>query len=115
MKHIKTYKIFEEYGSEIIETIKDICLEIDDKGYATCISHDVAFNYFLWVNKKRNEMSSPAFQYDEVKDVIDRLKDYLGNKLLWTRMMDVNSTWVDITGLEPIAPIYIIKIKFRDI
>ena len=71
--------------TEMIEDVKDICLELEDKGFSIKSGFDVAHIPFIpscIIITKRCNSEFDVFGYDEVREVIDRLKDYLDNKFL---------------------------------
>ncbi len=77
MKHLNTYKLFEKWNykqhelSEMVSNVKDILLDLDDNGFKTNIN----FFYNPWITiivTKKTE-----FEYSEVIDVVERLKEYL--------------------------------------
>lgn|ERR1035437_3849829 len=81
MKYLNTYKIFEsKFESlshnemkEMYDTCKDICLELEDLEFKI----DIGFFYNPWI---RFEISKyKRFEYDEVREVIDRLSTYLSD------------------------------------
>ena len=80
MKYMKTYKIFESLSTDELEDIKDICIELEDKGFKVHVSK-MGLKYFII--------------YEEV---VERLKEYLGDRIIYIHTYNVNSkgygTWV---------------------
>ena len=99
MKHIKTYRLFEsllpkesvnetlstDNYVEIIYTIKDICIELEDKGlkvtYDMCKdgTSDIGINICKNVGVHQHRHEDVSFKYGDIKEVLNRLKDYLGH------------------------------------
>src|ERR1035437_6571266 len=85
MKHLKTIRIFEAISEEV-EDIKDICLELEDKGYT--IYHRINNNRNSFTIRRDDMNTSSAyfpyayFLYSDVSEVVERLSDYLGDKVL---------------------------------
>lgn len=50
MKYIKTYKLFEGLDNDIISTLKDICLEFEDKDYRYIISDYYEKNDYFYID-----------------------------------------------------------------
>lgn len=94
MKHIKTYKLFEDLrvpiGNHDINDLKDICLELEDEWF------DIKFDHMEWngnhaeirIKKSGGAYSSnpyaakeATFNYNQVSEVVHRLEDYLGDFL----------------------------------
>src|ERR1035437_1133952 len=95
MKHLKTIRIFEAISEEV-EDIKDICLELEDKGYT--IYHRINNNRNSFTIRRDDMNTSSAYErsrliqavyfpyayflYSDVSEVVERLSDYLGDKVL---------------------------------
>lgn len=85
MNHIKSYKLFENKDNlqEVIETVKDICLELQDDGYTIDLDFHPASNYNILIIKKLSSTivnGNPElleFNLSDVREVIDRLLEYL--------------------------------------
>ena len=84
MKYLIKYKLYENQNiTEIIQDIDDICLELKDEGF-TIIRHSSSFKGFLdkeresylEIIKMIDEIEQP-FEYEEVEDVVERLKDFM--------------------------------------
>jgi|ERR1035437_610744 uncharacterized protein (UPF0335 family) len=85
----------ETIAKEIREDIKDICQELVDDGFNT-VSHKagLAGNLeCLFIGKKE------TFKYNEISEVIERLKEYLGDRI---REMSISqgSGWVDMPKFD---------------
>lgn len=89
---IKTFENFN--NNEMVDTVKDICLELEDEGF------DVRHN---WINEttimKGTGAKHVLFDYNEVKEVIDRLREYLGDRLISISASN-GSGWVNIRRLQ---------------
>ena len=90
MKYLKKYKIFETLRfedkytgleiKEIIDTCKDILLELEDKGFGTSVdliqrrnSVDGRIKIIITISK------TGIIYYEDIDEVIKRLEDYLGD------------------------------------
>ena len=101
MKHIKSKKLFESITDYEISDIKDICLELGDKGFnvqVNSVNIIPATKYNVWIVKSIQD-TYVEFLYSEVEEVIDRLKDYLGDKIT---NIDVNVDyyWTNINSRQ---------------
>lgn len=73
MKYLKKFNE-ELQNQEIINDINDIFLELKDEGFI--IRHNEEFtNFYIYKNGNK------IFRTDEVTDVVERLKDYLSDRL----------------------------------
>lgn len=72
MRHLKKYN--ESKEELTLQDIRDICLELQDEGFKIEIEY-----YYVKISNPNKK-----FKYDEVKDVMLRLKDYLGEWYLRT-------------------------------
>ena len=78
MKHLRSYTLFESIDDDLIQTVKDILLPINDMGY------DISVNHYI-INGDTNQLiirvvtyvDKPLLITDEVKDEFMRMKDYL--------------------------------------
>ncbi len=88
---MKYLKYFESNSFDVLkEDIKDICLELTDIGYSIKIrkkidDHDIFTNYgeyrfSIGKNNGDHYSTDPElyFDYKDVKETIERLKEYLG-------------------------------------
>ena len=83
MKYIKSYKLFESLeqgkiigdGADDYHTIKDICLELEDEGYECLI-----FANRVKIQKTTQKGSPQAFYIRDVKEVLNRIINFLGEK-----------------------------------
>lgn len=91
MKYLKTYKIFESSNLQRInQTCEDILLELKDDGFNCNIlindwSGDINIDEDInWINidvsKDCRDVSDLDLYWSEVKDVFERLSDYLSSK-----------------------------------
>lgn len=74
MKYIKLYESFET-------DIKDILLEVTDLGYQTIYNY--GYSKYIAIFKR-----STHINYNEVKDCILRIKDYLGDRYFSCEICD---------------------------
>ncbi len=72
LKRFKRYKL-PDVGISV-DDVKDICIELEDAGFEVTFP-DTGGEILLRINIKKN---SGYFKYNEVKEVLLRLKDYLG-------------------------------------
>lgn len=83
MKYIKTF----ESLLDDKDNIRDMCLELEDVGFTIYINHIKTVELFsskisyLTIKKLHNDHVG-MFYYDEVKEVAERIKEYLGDKFL---------------------------------
>jgi hypothetical protein len=84
MRYIKTYKIFESI--DIIDTLNDICLELNDDGFKGYGSNGsdvkpvrVKGNFETVVTLLMTK--DDGFYFDDIKDIIYRITGILGDKL----------------------------------
>lgn len=136
MKHLTKYRLFESneyldtFGksvkrstiSELMYNLKDICLELEDMGFEikipepySQINKSKPKNLYIYLLPRR------SFSINRVKEVVDRISDYLGDKLMcvWYRTSNLGSfdeNWAELKGEEihPSSWCYGVKIKFID-
>lgn len=83
MKYLTNYKIFESLEEDtLISDLKYICLDIEDEGRFNCSietydKYTIGHYVIISLNDPRDY---DGFTFGEVKDVILRLKDYLGSR-----------------------------------
>lgn len=91
MKHIKHRKIFESFiptpedKNEVIQIIKDICLEAEDNGFKVSVSKVFKGIFRLITIVKVTNQRFPSrgdkkFKYSDVEDVVNRIFSYLGSE-----------------------------------
>lgn len=98
MRHLKTYKIFESNDINVREDLTEICYELTDGRFDIKIYDDSEFSG--WGNIPGSGMNQPhiergdkilcinlsdyrdydGFSFDEVREVILRVVDYLGDR-----------------------------------
>lgn len=102
MKHIKTYNLFEsiEYDAdwkrpgnpvreELEIELREILLEINDLGYRPQLSGFVGpESPYVWIKNGRR-LSHDEF-WNEITDVVERVKDYLTDKEFKVRQEIIN-------------------------
>ena len=105
MKHIKSKRLFEDYlNNETVLDIKDICLELQDAGFSVGFYADPRTR--LIIRKFiggviTHSYDALEYKYAEVKEVVERLKDYLGDKFVSIEVLAIKtytgpSHWVNI-------------------
>ena len=107
MKHLKPYKIFESESpledSEILNTVWDICLELQDDGYTINMGrHKETGDYLCYVSRLERPHDIKSFNlkfdYKDVKETTDRVIEYLDDKYLDTEVY-VKSIFNTHTGV----------------
>ncbi len=96
MKYLKRFNetLFDQW-SDILENIKDICLDLSDNGFSVsyriinnCLNPNVSdgnhLNLIITIGKvNRYKTSSPKstkeFKYNDIKEVVERLRYYLSH------------------------------------
>jgi len=100
-QHIKEYSLYESENISNMDTIKDICIELEHDGFSFAIEeHDKSENYLLDIGQglngwyslviQKRESGSPGnnmwrsieFKVNEVSVVVWRLVDYLDKGVL---------------------------------
>ncbi len=83
---IKSYKVFESKLNQV-EDVKDICIELEHDGFIINVNKIYGV-YEVRIEKLSDEVDEDLeefipkyFKYSEVEDVINRLREYLGEKL----------------------------------
>lgn len=93
MKYLKTYEenIFNRLigkkpslSKEIIQDIKDICLELQDEGFRV-FTNQLGFNSLgnregFYPNIEIFTKANDNFKYTDIEDVVERLKDYMKSR-----------------------------------
>lgn len=92
MKHLKLYNESIKIEKEILQDLKEICLDLtdDDKfkiefsegetysSFAVIINRDIKENYIPRQGMPDQiQRAYPEFSYDEISETIERLKDYM--------------------------------------
>jgi len=115
MKHIKTYKLFENvFDQSVVDECKDILLELEDKGFKTNINS--YFNnqqYDRIVNLKKNWITfffsrKQDFDYSDIEDVVERLKSFLSEyelKIEWLSPKERSEQRPDIKTTRVFNPV----------
>ncbi len=86
MKHLRKFN--ENVEKISMDDIHDICQELEDEGFEIDITSYIQYNTIL-IQK------DVAFKYSEVKEVLLRLREYLGSS--WRNMYVRCSRYVPIT------------------
>lgn len=94
MKHLRK---FNESVNDLKEDLTDICQELVDEGYGIFFNQNNLIigkstdHPFLW-----NEHTKLLkFHYGDVSEVVERIKDYLGERVTRIRLGEYG-TWVDV-------------------
>ena len=85
MKHLKKYKLFESFNENINE-LNDILLELTDLGYSVDIQ-EMKENIRVFVGHL-----SKSFTYDDVKEVFERMIDYMESEDFYILNMFYSTT-----------------------
>ncbi len=102
---MKYLKLFEAYPGEPIrpvpntqveDDIKDICIELEDLGFNIHIN---PYTGVIFIYRKHNMYQHIPFNFTEIKEVVKRIKDYLGSKLESIKAEKLNN-YQDITSLD---------------
>jgi hypothetical protein len=77
MKRIKNFKIFEsvEDLKKIVADCEDILLELKDIGFRTEVSKNISPHDWILINISKKE----KFLVDDIKETVERLKEYLSS------------------------------------
>lgn len=122
MKYIKSKKIFE--SSEVVDTVKDICLEIEDDGLnvehftesSLIKGRKEITNYnVIYISSTNWVKGKETFKYSVVEEVIERLKEYLGDRIhsMKARRGMANNPMIDIGRLINHNNIFCIVINYE--
>src|ERR1035437_8360505 len=122
MKYIKSKKIFE--SSEVVDTVKDICLELEDDGLnvehftesSLIKGSNLLLNYnVIYISSTNWVKGKETFKYSVVEEVIERLKEYLGDRIhsMKARRGLANNPMVDIGRLTNRDNIFCIVINYE--
>jgi len=86
MRYLDKYKMFESKTDLEIE-IEDILLEVSDIDYQTCVntlfSGGDLIIMDIYIIKRSN------FDFDEIKDCLDRVLEYIHNKEIYTPKLHI--------------------------
>jgi len=121
MKHIKSRKVFEllNYDNETIQTLKDICVELEDGGFSIKFSgNDNDPSSVYLAIQKRSPTNLMDYKFGEVMDVLIRISDYLGknlNKILYISTGAAGYNSISSISLDNLVDImtYNILIDFK--
>jgi len=65
-----------------VYTVMDICIDLQDQNFIIVPPHDGFFSKSIVIHKKNMGSSGDeVFRYIEVKETVDRIKEFLGNEL----------------------------------
>ena len=109
MNHISPYKLFE--SEEIINTLKDICLELEDEGYYVYFGEEYGLNIILIRPDK--DSIGVSFDIEPIKDSINRILTYLDGKWKYIRYMDSSGNFNSFgCKIALLTNIYQLKITY---
>jgi hypothetical protein len=101
MNHIQSKKSFESV-EQASDVVSDICIELEDKGFKvvhhnnlrpnTPDTADVLISIPYSDFQVHTTHSFPLFKYSDVEEVVERLKDYLGDKIISVKFK-ISNTW----------------------
>ncbi len=134
MKHLRLFETFiydiNPSQEGLIEDIKDICIELDDIGLKTIVYPMLdKITYSIIIEGKDNDSYVHAaisdtkndkyFDYKDVSEVVDRLKEYLGGRLKELHAYGNDWEWINIKNMSDsdyldfgLDIIYSVKIEF---
>lgn len=122
MRYIKLFEAWSDNtDNDTISTLKDICLELEDKGFV--IEFDYHYNkntmlhtgIIIIARPQADVTDEDGIKYDwlntfnlnEVMEVIDRIKDYLGDRWLgYGSDEDIHDS-IDYINSEEVAEVQI--------
>lgn len=86
MKYIKLYEEIDN-ESEISQTLKEICLELEDDDYTiTTKGLTGDYKYFFAIRRYTNDgKDHQKLEFSEIKEYLLRIKDYLGKNYVGFR------------------------------
>jgi len=81
---MKYLKYFEGHSDDLLQDVRDICLELDDIGFRVIMYKDNQVDDIIKVSiaKYSEDNGFISFNISEVSDVVDRVKMYLGNRFI---------------------------------
>ncbi len=125
MKYLKVFETFDK--SSMVEDIKDICLELVDIGFEVPVYipegdwKDQSKDGLILIGKIDDDKEQEYFNWSDVSEVIERLKEYLGDRIenvmvtsldnldgsffYWNYLLSDNEKWYS-------KDVYIVKIEF---
>ncbi len=121
MKHIVSKRIFESKFNDMIEDIKDICLDLTDGVYNIDIQYNKS-GMSLFIKREGKDTINKSFKYIDVKEIVDRVIRYLGPDFTDMYILNPrnsandNNEWVLLDGYdddEAIGSISGVKIEFN--
>lgn len=100
---IEKYRKVLESNSDIENDLEDICQELKDEGFSTYIPgiRGKGDNQYIVINAKSY---NGRFKYIEVEEVVNRLKEYLGDRYTEEHILIYGRSgfgnWIDVTEDE---------------
>lgn len=102
MKHLRPFNESTLYdlSKEVKDTLKDICLELDDLGYQIINGREYTVFPYLSIRNHDKYMCRPITHPERIKDndvseVIERIKDYM-DSVGYTTIVKLYSNQIDI-------------------
>jgi hypothetical protein len=89
MKWLKTYESHHKLSDDIIQNLKDICLELTDQGFGIAINSDLPKSLLSsppFSNKinltilKSSSNGNKEFLYKEISEVVERISDFMDSR-----------------------------------
>lgn len=116
MKYIKLYETFNK--KEIDQTLKEICLELEDDGYKINFHiirnlFDEEYFYSIEIDARLNEYIRLLI-FSEIKEYLLRMKDYLGNNYIRFRY-HTGEVWrnIELNDNTDIELLYLAQIIYK--
>lgn len=78
---MKYLKKFNENLQDDVDTVMDICIDLQDQGFIVTPPHEGGFPSKSIIIQKKNTVGMTVFRYKEVEETVDRIKEFLGDKL----------------------------------
>ncbi len=83
MKHLRKYNESKEEIS--LQDVKDICQELEDEGFQVDLKECGILKYYgcecFYIRIRKNTRTIKYFEYKDVKEVLLRLRDYIGHAM----------------------------------
>ncbi len=118
------YRHYYESKSNTIEDVRDICIELEHDDFLILLRKEAGVSeQTLRIQKAcsiiHNSSQLRFFNYNEVSDVIERLREYLGHRIMDVKVCIYNPRenefdWYDFdSAYQRLSKIYILKIEFN--
>src|ERR1035437_3385681 len=121
MKHIQTKKLFEssEAADTQLATIKDICLDLEDKKYKVIIDKEPFSGlYYVMISPALVDTRQPL-NYLDVKEEVDRIRRYLtmlrqdgyGVRVVNVKLCNMGLRWSVYNSTNDLLPLRAVRIS----